>query len=277
MKTLSILPALKLQSFVREILVIEKNELSDVSPLRFYADGSPGVIFYQGDYPLYFEEEITPLASLFVYGQTIKPVRFVSKGTYRMIAFCFYPHVIKSLFRIDSNTLTDSCLDLQLLHSASLQNTISELQDAYLPEKQIELLGDCIYNFYTSRKEDPNDMLAHAVTRIFKSDGQVCLKSLIKYLQISERTFERKFLYHIGVGPKMFSRICQFQSSLKQMEKEKFDKLSDIAYENGYADQSHFIRVFSEFTGYTPLEFKKQVKPSLIPAFNEMLYKALSA
>jgi len=35
-------------------------------------------------------------------------------------------------------------------------------------------------------------------------------------------------------------------------------KLSDVAYENGYADQSHFIRSFREFTGYTPSQYQQQ-------------------
>jgi AraC-like DNA-binding protein len=35
--------------------------------------------------------------------------------------------------------------------------------------------------------------------------------------------------------------------------------LSDIAFENGYADQSHFIRAFQEFAGFTPNQYQKQL------------------
>jgi AraC-like DNA-binding protein len=45
---------------------------------------------------------------------------------------------------------------------------------------------------------------------------------------------------------------------MNQMRSNRYDKLSDLAYENDYADQAHFIRVFKEFTGFSPLEFKKQ-------------------
>ncbi len=36
--------------------------------------------------------------------------------------------------------------------------------------------------------------------------------------------------------------------------------ISDIAYANGYADQSHFIRNFKKFTRLSPLEFQRQAE-----------------
>jgi AraC-like DNA-binding protein len=77
---------------------------------------------------------------------------------------------------------------------------------------------------------------------------------------LSERTLERRFKQSIGISAKLFSRICRFQESLNQLRKNKYDKLSDIAYENGYADQSHFIRSFKEFTGVSPFDYRKQLK-----------------
>jgi AraC-like DNA-binding protein len=31
-----------------------------------------------------------------------------------------------------------------------------------------------------------------------------------------------------------------------------------VVYQNGYADQSHFIRVFKSFTGKTPGQFTRE-------------------
>jgi AraC-like DNA-binding protein len=33
---------------------------------------------------------------------------------------------------------------------------------------------------------------------------------------------------------------------------KEFQTLADVAYDNGFADQSHFIRSFKEFTETTP-------------------------
>jgi AraC-like DNA-binding protein len=37
----------------------------------------------------------------------------------------------------------------------------------------------------------------------------------------------------------------------------EFDKLTDVAYKTGFADQSHFIRSFKEFTQITPNDYLK--------------------
>ena len=54
------------------------------------------------------------------------------------------------------------------------------------------------------------------------------------------------------LAPKHFSKIIQFQVSLNQLQANDYSKLSDIVYDNGFADQSHFIRVIKAYTGKTP-------------------------
>jgi len=83
------------------------------------------------------------------------------------------------------------------------------------------------------------------------------LPALRRILNLSLRTFERRFEQYIGISPKLFSGISQFQAALKHLQSGKFDKLSDIAYTYGYSDQSHFIRHFSRFTGLSPLRWQK--------------------
>jgi AraC-like DNA-binding protein len=102
------------------------------------------------------------------------------------------------------------------------------------------------------------EVTQYALSQISTSYGNVSLKELQQQLKISERSLERKFKQTVGIGPKLFTRISRFQASMMQLRLNKHQKLSDIAYENDYADQSHFIRVFKEFTGFSPLEFKRQ-------------------
>jgi AraC-like DNA-binding protein len=54
----------------------------------------------------------------------------------------------------------------------------------------------------------------------------------------------------------LFARICRFQASLNQIRNNDYCRLSDIAYENEYADQSHLIRAFKEFAGISPNKYQ---------------------
>ena len=73
----------------------------------------------------------------------------------------------------------------------------------------------------------------------------------------------------MGVSPKLFARISRFQASLSQLRNNDFNKLSDLAFDNDYADQSHFIRSFREFAGFSPHQLRKQ-SVELLENFTEL-------
>lgn len=52
--------------------------------------------------------------------------------------------------------------------------------------------------------------------------------------------------------PVLFARL---QTALKMLLSHKTETLTQIAYENEYYDQAHFIKDFKEFTGTNPKEF----------------------
>src|SRR5690606_13999186 len=83
------------------------------------------------------------------------------------------------------------------------------------------------------------------------------LSGLFDELKINERTLQRLFKKYVGISPGQFRRICQFQSAFEQIRNKQFERLSDVAYEQNYADQSHFIRSFREFTEKSPGEYLK--------------------
>jgi AraC-like DNA-binding protein len=64
------------------------------------------------------------------------------------------------------------------------------------------------------------------------------------------------------MNPKEYSRIVRFQKALKQMQHQRSKiNQADLAYTNGYADQSHLIREFKKLCGYTPLSLLEVTTP----------------
>lgn len=88
--------------------------------------------------------------------------------------------------------------------------------------------------------------------------GHIKVHEIADILGISVRTLERHFVQILGFPPKQFIRIVRFQQAVEKLHKvNKSRSLTDISYECGYFDQSHFIKDFKTFYGDSPLFFKK--------------------
>ena len=257
MNTLILQPDIRIAPYVKSIWIIE-NDYSNltVPAIPFYADGYPGIIYQRSQYGMMLNNT-RKLSSLFLYGQTVKPIELNPSGQFRMIVFLLYPYVTKAIFRINSHEITDDCLDLGLLPSTPVVGILDRLENTESAQTQVEMISDCLHQFIGLYNIEIDRALHYAVTFMQKSKGSSSIKTLREYLNVPERTFERKFENHVGVSPKLYARICQFQGALTQLRLQQYEKLSDIAYDNGYADQSHFIRSFKDFTGLSPFEFQK--------------------
>jgi AraC-like DNA-binding protein len=225
------------------------------SPL---ADGCPGLIYQQSDTNIFFDGAGKILPGVFLYGQTIKPVELCLTGRFRMIGACLFPDALKSVFGLNAYELTDTCTDLDPLGSKQGFKLSERLLYTLTLPAQIAVLSAFLSEEIRRHHRHADQVTQYALNLILQSGGTITLKELQLAVKLSERSFERKFNQYVGISPKLFSRVCRFQSSLLQLKSNKFSKLSDIAYDNGYSDQSHFIRVFKEFAGYAPYEFRKQ-------------------
>lgn len=71
------------------------------------------------------------------------------------------------------------------------------------------------------------------------------------------KKLERVFLKAVGYSPKHYSRIIRFNKAIRKM-KNGDRSLTEIGYDCGYFDQSHFIRDFHQFAGTSPGHFQAE-------------------
>jgi AraC-like DNA-binding protein len=191
---------------------------------------------------------------LFLYGQTIKPIEIIIEGKYKLIVFQLYPFVPKSFFNVTAKDINDGCYDLNQLENGN--DVIQQLLQKSKLENRIEILTALLFDIFQGKKITLDLQIRQAIQTIIDNKGQITIKEICNTIHITERTFERRFIKEVGISAKQFSTIIQFQLSLQQLTLKDFSKLTDIVYNNGYADQSHFIKVFKAFTGKTPKAFK---------------------
>ena len=90
---------------------------------------------------------------------------------------------------------------------------------------------------------------------IEQSAGQVTIVQLAHEAGISRQHLTRLFRERVGVTPKLYGRLARFQSGLACAGSGQAEDGAQAALALGYADQSHWIAEFKEFSGYTPHSF----------------------
>jgi len=247
-----------LKPFIKYFWAMDNPMDSIANTLTAFPDGCPGMIMFQSENGGLCDNRNKKLPPIYLYGQTVAPSNLSYSGKFSVLGICFEPYAIKSIFGIDANEFTNSGIDFNLIQDKKHSTLSEQLVETDGLEGKIKMLSNYLLYQHQSNERQTDELTKYAITQIIQSKGNLSLKELHRKLQLSERSLERKFNQAIGISPKLFSRICRFQESLKQLHASNYEKLSDIAYENEYADQSHLIRAFKEFTGISPLQYIKQ-------------------
>jgi len=255
MKTQTIIPPLSISKYVSSILVIENYNKGNDFVLPLYANGSPTLVFNTAK----ATSQNKNINHLTLYGQTIKPNELTIQSDFTLIAYFLYPNTLISLFGIGASELTDGCMELVFLKQAKTYRLQEQLLNTTILSCRLDLLNRFIKQL-ADHAISTDHKTEFATSIINKSKGQVSLPYIQHELGITERTLQRLFDTNIGISPKMYSRVCQFQSAFQQLNQYPFLKYSDIAYAYGFSDQSHFNRVFKEFTNLTPTAYLQNLE-----------------
>jgi AraC-like DNA-binding protein len=109
------------------------------------------------------------------------------------------------------------------------------------------------------------------------ASGRFTIAATLRELPYHYRTLERHFKTATGLSPEEYLKIRRFNNAVQIMYSGRFSRMTEIAYQAGYYDQSHFIRDFKKFSGQTPLQFIRsqfKIVEVIQPALAERLSKS---
>lgn len=250
MNSRHLLPPANIAAYVDRILVLEEGQLSTPFILPLYANGVPVLLFKS----IKGKIDNLPSEHLTLFGQTVLPEFLSLNDSFILIAYFFKPFTLTTLFNVAANELTDKPTGLGLLSQKIAAALQESLLNSCSVEAMLTLLNEYVFNLVRNAKTGC-PLIQYATTEIAKDPSKKSLLNVQKELHITERTFQRMFERNIGIAPNIYRRICQFNAAFVQLNRRDHQKLSDIAFQNGYADQSHYIRAFKEFTSITPSEY----------------------
>jgi AraC-like DNA-binding protein len=252
---MQILPTKELLPFIKHYLFLESKG-NDLKQLRLFSDGNMGMVFsFKSNLLKDFDKtvQLEFLPGSFLYGQ-ISAFRDVClSNEIDLIIVVFQPTGINQLTGIPADDFSDNIIRTENIFAKQGQELYEKLAGRFSIQDKLRFLN-IFFLQQLAKRVMPDDSLIRAVVDlIVKNKGLISSNQLIRLTGYTERQIERKFMESVGIGPKKFSNIVKLHIFLKELKSSQNKKsFTHMAYEAGYADQSHLIREFKKITGMTP-------------------------
>lgn len=245
-------PHPKLSAYIRNVLVLEGFMPADDTRVPLFTNGMPA--FYCRTENV--DEHQTQVTSLTLFGQSTSNDCWSLTENTTVIAYFFKPFALGTLFNIAASKLVKFPIDLHTWNVHQVNALRTQLGYAQSTDRKVAALDHLLIQLLEENKK-VCEAIQFATDHIMENSNPEVLSDVLTKLNINTRTFQRIFKKYVGVTSSQYRRICQFQLSFSQLRTGKFDSLTDVAFDNGFSDQSHFIRSFKEYTDTTPNDYLK--------------------
>lgn len=254
-------PCVLLRPYVRYYWVFSSRR--SLSALTFPI-GCPQLIFHRRT-PLYIRELAARQPRLAVSGQVNFPAHLQAEGDTEMVVVVFRPCGLGAFLRLPVSALHNREVCGYDLDNRGLEELAARVFGCARVDACIGLIEEWLLAQLGDAPEAKGDLgrrrVATAVERLLAAP-ETPVTALASIACLGKKQFERLFAEQVGANPKEYARIARFQKSLKCMQSHPGGiSQAQLAYHCGYADQSHFIREFRQFSGYTPGALLKVCAP----------------
>ena len=165
--------------------------------------------------------------------------RFMLSGEFSVMGYSLYPFAPKVLFNLEPAKPKQSVVPIK-----SLENVEGEEFSHALAQL---LPGH-------GKAGTDESRMTEAILNLVQMRTPVDIDAMASECCVSRRTLERHFKEYTGLSPRAFSNIMRFQSSIDELSTRR-TSLTEVAYNSGYYDQSHFTNDFTRYSDFSPKHF----------------------
>ena len=174
-------------------------------------------------------------------------------GLHHLFGVRLQPHRVADLVGVPSYEASNTNIDLGLINPQFI-GLWNRLGDAVSFEKRIEILEEefpVLEEFAHDRSKALSQLFVSGTVDNFQS-----VDNLAKQVCYSTRQLNRVSHQLFGLSAEELTVYKKYLDAVKLVHHGK-NTLTDIAYSTGFYDQSHFCRVFKDYTGMTAKEYRK--------------------
>ncbi len=173
------------------------------------------------------------------------------------IAARFRVGTFRHFINLSMSEIGDTFLSAEEIWGKRVSKLEEDLINATSMKARVGLLDGWLFELYSLNYKTDTDM-DYVANKIYYGYKDLRINSLAEELGISKRHLERKFIASIGVSPKALQMNSRFVSVLKHLLLHRKKDYLSYAMDEGYYDQSHFIKDFNYYVGESPTLFLQE-------------------
>jgi len=176
-------------------------------------------------------------------------------GQTGVVFVAFHPEGACCFFDFPLSEIENRSIDLTDIFSREMKRVEEQLYNMKTIAERTKVIENFLLKRYSPIPAYNHSLLKAGVQIIKQSKGQMTAATLSDKLSTTTKNLERKFSAYLGKTPKQFIKLVRFHATIADFTNDKNINLTEYAYRNGYFDQSHFIKDFKTYSGYTPKDF----------------------
>jgi AraC-like DNA-binding protein len=202
------------------------------------------------------ENNFNTVTSCTLTGAQITPFKLLVEESHTAVSIIFQPGGLNRFLNIPMTEIFDNGYSAREV----IGSEIEELLDKSHDTTSFYELDSIVQSYFLGKlagiKEPlPIDYALHHLLTNYSAS----LDKIAGMACMSIRNFERKCKERLGMPAKMYARIARFHKAYRILESKRVISWTDLTFELGYYDQTHFIKDFKEFARLTPTVVQKEL------------------
>ena len=202
------------------------------------------------------ENNFNTITSCTLTGAQITPFKLLVEESHTAVSIIFQPGGLNRFLNIPITEIFDNGFSAREL----IGREIEELLDKSHDTTSFNELDSIVQSYFLQKLAGIKELLPidyalhHLLTNYNANMDKIAAMACM-----SIRNFERKCKERLGMSAKMYARIARFHKAYRILESKPVISWTDLTFELGYHDQTHFIKDFKEFARLTPTVIHKEL------------------
>lgn len=202
------------------------------------------------------EQGFNGVTACTLIGAQVTPFKLRAEESHIAVTIIFQPGGLNRFLNVPMTEIFDNGFSAREIIGREIEELLEKCHDTISKDE----LGDIVQSYFLRKLPKVKEVLPidYALNHLLINHNS-SLDHLAGMACMSIRNFERKCKERLGMPAKMFARIARFNKAYKIVSSKSVISWTDLTYEVGYYDQSHFIKDFKEFARITPTLLHKEL------------------